>query len=598
MNWNPDPDDPEMSWVVRMLPWVTDIQKLEEVAFLLNLEVPAEALNKKMLYRLITSCINSEAFDELHGRREILTRITRLLKVHLRWLGDEEQGEEDEAVGEVGDQNVVPEGGIGDLLGLGVFNGGPAGPADGHVEPAPAAPGGPADPVINGPVDPDPAAHLGLLNPRRRLPATPPQRPPQLFANQPRSTNPFAADYRPFRPYIPQRTPAPLPRPQFTPGLYGTPFPGTYPLGFDPLRQSSPSGTAHFVGKLRELKIDGEIGVPSQKSKDKKLLSYSSLAYQISNAVECDYKEPQICAAVIKAIQPDLSLRTYLESKGKLTLPIVNNALRAFYREKDATSVFNQMNNEVQKADEDELGFCMRLMGLRDKVLALSKLEGVQYSMDLVQRQFQHSLEVGLKNEPVRSQLYSLLKTKNVDDDVLVERLSELVMNETEHSSKVGSKTKKADVDSVTDPELASKLQTAEMLKEMRKLTAQVNQMSNLKTDFEKLKQMVVQQQWEECPREEAPAAGQVNGAHGGGNNVGGGNNTDVVHTGQYTRGGYGGRGRGRGGARPYTPRVLECRNCHQTGTSSWDHCFVCCGQGHRSELCPNNNLNGGGQHL
>ena len=94
MNWNPDPDDPEMSWVVRMLPWVNDIQKLEEVAFLLNLEVPAEALNVRRLYRLITSCINSEAFDELDGRREILTRITRLLKVHLRWLGDEEQGEE------------------------------------------------------------------------------------------------------------------------------------------------------------------------------------------------------------------------------------------------------------------------------------------------------------------------------------------------------------------------------------------------------------------------------------------------------------------------------------------------------------------------
>jgi hypothetical protein len=183
------------------------------------------------------------------------------------------------------------------------------------------------------------------------------------------------------------------------------------------------------------------------------------------------------------------------------------------------------------------------------------------------------------------------------DDDVLVERLSEVVMNETEHSSKVGGKMKKADVDSVTDPELAAKLQTAEMLKEMKKLTAQVNQMSTLKTDFEKLKDMVVQQQWA-CPREEPPAAGAGNGNNGGNAATETANPGDVVYTGQYRRGaGNRGRGRGGGAGRPYTPRVLECRNCHQTGTSSWDHCFVCCGQGHRSELCPNNDLNGGGQH-
>ena len=59
--------------------------------------------------------------------------------------------------------------------------------------------------------------------------------------------------------------------------------------------------------------------------------------------------------------------------------------LRSHFKEKDATSVFTEMSNAVQLGAENELEFCMRLMGMRQKVLILSKEEDCRYEAKLVQ---------------------------------------------------------------------------------------------------------------------------------------------------------------------------------------------------------------------
>lgn len=65
----------------------------------------------------------------------------------------------------------------------------------------------------------------------------------------------------------------------------------------------------------RDFKISGQIGDASQKDR----LSFSSLVHQIENGLKNDYTEDEIKEAVIKAINPALSLRSYLESKADLT---------------------------------------------------------------------------------------------------------------------------------------------------------------------------------------------------------------------------------------------------------------------------------------
>ena len=122
--------------------------------------------------------------------------------------------------------------------------------------------------------------------------------------------------------------------------------------------------------KLREFKINGSIGNPGQKDK----LAYGSLSYQIQNGKERGFLEKEICSAVLRAITPGSTLRTYLECCESLKLKSLLKVLRSHFKEKDATSVFTEMSNAVQLGSENELEFCMRLMGMRQKVCQKRKI--------------------------------------------------------------------------------------------------------------------------------------------------------------------------------------------------------------------------------
>ncbi len=68
----------------------------------------------------------------------------------------------------------------------------------------------------------------------------------------------------------------------------------------------------------KELKIIGQIGEPGQRDK----LNFTSLDRQIHRACKRGYDEGEIVEAVIQAIIPGVSLRSYLESRTDLTLPV------------------------------------------------------------------------------------------------------------------------------------------------------------------------------------------------------------------------------------------------------------------------------------
>ena len=67
----------------------------------------------------------------------------------------------------------------------------------------------------------------------------------------------------------------------------------------------------------RELKIIGQIGEPGQMDK----LSFVSLARQIEGALQKGYKSQEVVDAVVRAINPGMRLRGYLEGLDSLTLP-------------------------------------------------------------------------------------------------------------------------------------------------------------------------------------------------------------------------------------------------------------------------------------
>ena len=86
----------------------------------------------------------------------------------------------------------------------------------------------------------------------------------------------------------------------------------------------------------RELKIIGQIGEPGQKDK----LSFVSLVRQIEGALQKDYKPQEVVDAVVRAINPGMRLRSYLEGLSDLTLPRLRRILRSHYQEKSATDLY------------------------------------------------------------------------------------------------------------------------------------------------------------------------------------------------------------------------------------------------------------------
>ena len=202
------------------------------------------------------------------------------------------------------------------------------------------------------------------------------------------------------------------------------------------------------IGRLRELKLSGSIGKPGQKGK----LTYSSLLSQIRNAVRRGFDDSEICAAVIRCIDPNTALRNYLEEIEELTVDKMIPTLQSHFQEKNATALYHQMNNAVMTSEDTELSFCMDLMALRDKIFKISQTQGGEYTKPLLQAQFQKALYTGIKNESVRQELKPYLSSKRkqvVSDQQLMAEITDICMLDLEHQAKVDPKSKQASVSSV-----------------------------------------------------------------------------------------------------------------------------------------------------
>ena len=190
----------------------------------------------------------------------------------------------------------------------------------------------------------------------------------------------------------------------------------------------------------RELKIIGQIGEPGQKDK----LSFVSLARQIEGALQKGYKPLEVVDAVVRSINPGMRLRSYLEGLESLTLPRLRHILRSHYQEKSATELYRQLSTLVQEPQEGSQSFLIRALDTRQKILFASKEADTQLKYDpaLVQGMFLHAVDTGLQDEAIRTRLRPLLQNPAVQDEDLIQQMNEIVLEETERKSKLGSSTR------------------------------------------------------------------------------------------------------------------------------------------------------------
>ena len=190
------------------------------------------------------------------------------------------------------------------------------------------------------------------------------------------------------------------------------------------------------VQRLREFKINGSIGSTEHKEN----LSYTSLSFQIEKGRKAGYSVEEIQMAVIKSIKPGSSLRVYLESKVDISEQAFLQILRSHYKEKDSTSVFQEMSNCVQSSTESELDFCLRVMSMRERVLTLSREESCPFDETLVRKRFFHAVFTGLKHNNMRMELKKNLTEGTMSDDELLHEISSTASIEMEHLNKFSKK--------------------------------------------------------------------------------------------------------------------------------------------------------------
>ena len=128
----------------------------------------------------------------------------------------------------------------------------------------------------------------------------------------------------------------------------------------------------------REFKIQGIVGEPGQKDK----LGYQSLISQIESGLKRQYSEAEVVNAVVRAVQPGLQLRSYLESVSNLSLPKLRKILRFHYHEKSATELYQTLANITQLPKEDPQSFLIRALTVRQKIIFASKESGSNITYD------------------------------------------------------------------------------------------------------------------------------------------------------------------------------------------------------------------------
>ena len=187
----------------------------------------------------------------------------------------------------------------------------------------------------------------------------------------------------------------------------------------------------------RELKIIGQIGEPGQKDK----LSFVSLVRQIEGALKKRYTSVEVVDAVVRAINPGMRLRRYLEGLDDLTRPRLRRILRSHYQEKSATELYRQLSTLVQEPQESPQNFLIRALDTRQKILFASQELDTQLKYDpkLVQEMFLRAVDTGLQDEAIRSRLRPSLQTPEVQDEDLIQQMNVVVSEETGRKSKLGT---------------------------------------------------------------------------------------------------------------------------------------------------------------
>lgn len=243
----------------------------------------------------------------------------------------------------------------------------------------------------------------------------------------------------------------------------------------------------------RDFRIVGLIGGDNNKDR----LSLVSLLRQIETGLKKNkYTESEVIEGVIRAISPSLKLRSYLEMIPDLTIAKLENILKAYYKQKSSTDIYQELTSACQSPKESAQDFLIRVMDLRQQVLFASDINDktVKYDSGLVNGLFRHVIEIGLQSETIRTKMRPLLSKPDVSDEELMETLNIASSEECERESKLRSTARahKATINEVKTPTpepQQNKGKPSDADAYMTTLKALQAELASLRSDFNKTRE-------------------------------------------------------------------------------------------------------------
>ncbi|CAB4015637.1 Hypothetical predicted protein [Paramuricea clavata] len=134
-----------------------------------------------------------------------------------------------------------------------------------------------------------------------------------------------------------------------------------------------------------------------------------------------------------------------------MSLLRLKQILRAHFKEKSGTEMYQELTSLCQGPKESAQDFLIRAMNLRQQVIFASQADDsvVKYEKSLVQSLFLHVVETGMQQESIRAKLRPFLEKPGVIDEELMERVNVAVSAETEQQNKMAGVNKGAQVNQV-----------------------------------------------------------------------------------------------------------------------------------------------------
>ena len=253
--------------------------------------------------------------------------------------------------------------------------------------------------------------------------------------------------------------------------------------------QVNQSGTRFRADiKLKEFKIhSGTIGGENQ-------LDLDEVIYQINEGKALGYGIREIVSGVIRATKPGSSLRKYCQTREDLTFDSLISLLRSHYGTEDSQEMVEEMRRMKQEPAEKVVDYVRRVMAIRNRILEVNKKEEHDIGEAVVRKACFRTISLGLRRDTIRLQIQQILDDISLDDDSVLERISDVAALDKKHLRMLNPGGAEAcnlntEVFGVNQVNAAQSVDNILLAQVAQSLTAHVNELAAMRTRLDQMEQ-------------------------------------------------------------------------------------------------------------